>query len=74
MGLDGHRGDASWVLSGLKSRTTRLFVEQLVLFDNKENMGITGFLGESTGDQWIPFTMGEYCVQCLSLVFTVGSS
>ena len=64
-----HYIDITWLPRHLKSPATRLFVQQLVKANIKENIiskfHITGPLwGESTSDQWIPLTKGRNAFPC----------
>ena len=57
-----HGSDVTWVSWHLKSLPIQLFVQQFVqvVKKGKSKHHITGnFLGESTGEQWIPLTKGQ---------------
>ena len=52
-----HCSDATQASRSFKSHTTRLFIQQFVQANSKENLSLTGPLWcKSTGDGWIPLT------------------
>ena len=63
-----HYSDVTWASWCLKSLTNQLFVQQLVQAYNKGDTKAlhfwVPFWRESTIDQWIPPTKGQYCGKC----------
>ena len=52
----------------LKSPAPRLFTQPLIQAQIKENSASLAFVGEFTGDRWIPRTNGQKRVKCFDLM------
>ena len=63
----------SWVRWRLKLLASRVFAQSFVQVQIKENTKAPHhwpWLGESTGDRWIPLTKGQWCEKCIHLVMS----